>query len=53
MAWLGEILVYVLTNVIGRALGLIARGIVEGAGSSWQHLRARQIELANMARKNS
>ncbi|ANV86551.1 DUF3685 domain-containing protein [Picosynechococcus sp. PCC 7117] len=53
VAWLGEILVYVLTNVIGRALGLIARGIVEGAGSSWQHLRARQIELANMARKNS
>jgi DNA-binding NarL/FixJ family response regulator len=52
VSWLGEILVYLLTNVVGRALGLIARGIVDGAGSSWQALRSRQVELANGGQKN-
>ncbi|BAW95892.1 two-component response regulator ycf55-like protein [[Synechococcus] sp. NIES-970] len=52
ISWLGKILVYLLTNVVGRALGLIARGIVDGAGSSWQSLRSRQVELANGGRKN-
>ncbi|MBV5257577.1 DUF3685 domain-containing protein [Synechococcus moorigangaii CMS01] len=53
VAWLGEIVIYLLTNVVGRALGLVARGIVEGAGSSWQNLRPRPTELVNIARKNS
>ncbi|MGB2926998.1 MAG: DUF3685 domain-containing protein [Limnothrix sp.] len=42
VAWLGEIVVYVLTNVIGRALGLIARGISDGVGSSWNTVKKRQ-----------
>lgn len=42
VAWLGEIVVYVLTNVIGRALGLIARGISDGVGSSWNTAKKRQ-----------
>ncbi|AFY37299.1 response regulator receiver protein [[Leptolyngbya] sp. PCC 7376] len=43
VAWLGEIVVYVLTNVIGRALGLIARGISDGVGSSWQKSKRRSL----------
>ena len=37
-AWLGRGLVYVLTPVVGRALGLIGRGIMQGLGvarSEW------------------
>jgi hypothetical protein len=41
VAWLGKIVVYLLTNVVGRALGLIARGISDGVGTSWQSLRGR------------
>lgn len=42
VAWLGEIVVYILTNIIGRALGLIARGISDGVGSSWNTVKKRQ-----------
>ncbi|NJN72082.1 MAG: DUF3685 domain-containing protein [Limnothrix sp. RL_2_0] len=42
VAWLGEIVVYLLTNVIGRALGLIARGISDGVGSSWNTVKKSQ-----------
>lgn len=35
----GSAAVYVLTNVIGRAIGLIGRGIVQGIGNSLQDTR--------------
>lgn len=34
-AWIGSGVVYVLTQVIGRAIGLVGRGILQGIGSSW------------------
>ncbi|MGK7930536.1 MAG: DUF3685 domain-containing protein [Microcystaceae cyanobacterium] len=37
--WLGEGLVYVLTQVIGRAIGLVGRGIIQGVGTTWQETR--------------
>ena len=43
VAWLGEIVVYVLTNIIGRALGLVARGISEGVGTSWKRANRRSL----------
>lgn len=36
VSFLGSGLVYVLTEIIGRGLGLIARGILQGIGSAWQ-----------------
>ena len=33
---LGNGFVYVLTNVIGRGIGLIGRGVVQGIGNAWQ-----------------
>ena len=36
IAFVGSGLVYFLTQVIGKGLGLIGRGIVQGIGSSWQ-----------------
>jgi hypothetical protein len=37
--WLGEGFVYVLTQVIGRAIGLVGRGIIQGVGTTWQEAR--------------
>lgn len=34
--YLGQIVVYLLTQVIGRAIGLIGKGIMDGIGNSWQ-----------------
>jgi DNA-binding NarL/FixJ family response regulator len=39
---LGSGVVYVLTNVIGRGIGLIGRGILQGMGSAWQEGRVQQ-----------
>jgi len=39
VAFLGKGAVYLLTQVIGRGIGLIGRGIVQGVGSSWQDIR--------------
>ncbi len=36
IALLGNGFVYVLTNVIGRGIGLIGRGVVQGIGNAWQ-----------------
>jgi hypothetical protein len=35
-AWVGTGIVYLLTQVVGRAIGLIGRGILQGIGNSWQ-----------------
>jgi hypothetical protein len=32
----GNGLVYVLTEVIGRGIGLVGRGIIKGIGNVWQ-----------------
>lgn len=37
--WAGTAVVYVLTQVVGRGIGLIGRGVVQGVGSSMQDLR--------------
>lgn len=34
VAWVGKGIVYLLTQVIGRGLGLIGRGILQGIGQS-------------------
>lgn len=39
VAFVGQGVIYVLTQVIGRGLGLIGRGIVQGLGSSLQETR--------------
>jgi len=38
----GSTVVFVLTEIIGRGIGLIGRGIVKGVGSTWQDIRFRQ-----------
>ncbi len=42
IAFLGKGVVYVLTQVIGRGIGLIGRGIIQGIGNSWQDIRYRK-----------
>ncbi|MGQ4646545.1 DUF3685 domain-containing protein [Lyngbya aestuarii] len=39
VAWAGRGVVYFLTQVIGRAIGLVVRGIIQGIGSSLQEVR--------------
>lgn len=39
VAWAGRGLVYVLTQVLGRSIGLVVRGIIQGIGSSLQDTR--------------
>lgn len=39
IALVGQGLVYVLTQVIGRGIGLIGRGIIQGVGSTFQEVR--------------
>ncbi len=39
IAWLGRGLIYLLTQVIGRGIGLIGRGILQGIGHSWQDIQ--------------
>jgi DNA-binding NarL/FixJ family response regulator len=44
----GSSVVFVLTEVIGRGIGLIGRGIVKGVGSTWQEIRFRQSRRDEM-----
>jgi DNA-binding NarL/FixJ family response regulator len=39
LSLIGTGVVYVLTEVVGRGIGLIGRGIVKGIGSAWQERR--------------
>ncbi len=41
IAFLGSGFVYVLTNVIGRGIGLIGRGVLQGIGTAWQESRPK------------
>ena len=36
---IGNVLVYLLTQIIGRGIGLIGRGIIQGLGSTFQDIR--------------
>ncbi|MCS6815438.1 MAG: DUF3685 domain-containing protein, partial [Cyanobacteria bacterium] len=42
IAFLGSGLVYVLTDILGRGIGLIGRGIIKGIGNAVQDLRQRE-----------
>lgn len=35
----GQVLIYVLTHIIGRGIGLVARGVLQGIGNSWSDSR--------------
>jgi DNA-binding NarL/FixJ family response regulator len=39
IAWLGQGVVYVLTQVVGKGLGLVGRGIIQGLGNSLDQRR--------------
>ncbi|GAC1457752.1 MAG: DUF3685 domain-containing protein [Chamaesiphon sp.] len=39
VSFLGNIIIYILTKIVGRAIGLIARGIIQGIGNSLQETR--------------
>jgi DNA-binding NarL/FixJ family response regulator len=41
VSFLGSGVVYVLTNVVGRGIGLIGRGVLQGIGSAWDENRFR------------
>lgn len=42
VALVGSSLVYMLTEVVGRGIGLVGRGVLKGIGSAWQETRIRQ-----------
>ena len=39
IAAMGSGVIYVLTDVIGRAIGLVGRGIIKGIGSAWKDFK--------------
>ncbi|MGF1515770.1 MAG: DUF3685 domain-containing protein, partial [Elainellaceae cyanobacterium] len=39
VSWAGKLLVYILTEVLGRGIGLVGRGVLRGVGSAWQDVR--------------
>jgi DNA-binding NarL/FixJ family response regulator len=53
VSFVGSGLVYILTQVIGRGIGLIARGIIQGIGSSWQDLRTDKKKKQNETNNRS
>jgi hypothetical protein len=42
VSFVGSGIVYVLTDVIGRGIGLIGRGILRGVGGGWRNPRYRR-----------
>jgi DNA-binding NarL/FixJ family response regulator len=39
VTWVGRGVVFVLTQVVGRGIGLVGRGIIQGVGAAWQDAR--------------
>lgn len=39
ISWIGGGVIYLLTDVIGRGIGLIGRGVLKGIGSAWNETR--------------
>jgi DNA-binding NarL/FixJ family response regulator len=50
ITFLGRSVVYLLTEVIGRGIGLIGRGIAKGIGNSWQENK-RVNEVMKVSRR--
>ena len=44
IAFVGSGVIYVLTDVIGRGIGLVGRGILKGVGDAWQDSRFSRNE---------
>ena len=42
VSWVGNGVIYVLTEVVGRGLGLVGRGILKGLGNAWQDPRFKR-----------
>jgi len=42
VSWVGNGVIYVLTEVVGRGLGLVGRGILKGLGNAWQDPKFRR-----------
>ncbi|HEY9643418.1 MAG TPA: DUF3685 domain-containing protein [Coleofasciculaceae cyanobacterium] len=42
VSFVGNGVIYVLTEVVGRGLGLVGRGILKGLGNAWQDSRMRR-----------
>jgi DNA-binding NarL/FixJ family response regulator len=40
--FLGRGIVYLLTNLIGKGIGLVGKGILQGIGNAWQEPRSRK-----------
>ncbi|AIE73362.1 MULTISPECIES: DUF3685 domain-containing protein [unclassified Synechocystis] len=40
--FLGNGVVFLLTQVVGRAIGLVGKGIIQGIGNTWQESRSQQ-----------
>jgi hypothetical protein len=36
ISFMGNGVIYVLTEVIGRGIGLVGRGVIKGIGNVWQ-----------------
>ena len=34
--FIGTLMVYLLTEIIGRGIGLVGRGVIKGIGNIWQ-----------------
>lgn len=51
ISWLGSAAVYVLTRVLGRAIGLVGRGIIQGIGNALQDIRQGKQNHDNDDRK--
>ncbi|MGF1535441.1 MAG: DUF3685 domain-containing protein [Elainellaceae cyanobacterium] len=50
VSWAGKLVVYVLTEVLGRAIGLVGRGVLRGIGSAWQDVRvSREISKGTVS----
>jgi hypothetical protein len=40
--FIGSGIVYLLTEIIGRGIGLIGRGVIKGIGNIWQQSSRRE-----------
>lgn len=48
LSFVGSGVIFVLTEVIGRGIGLVGRGIFKGVGSAWRDSRLRQRQHDEM-----
>ena len=49
VSFVGSGVVYFLTEVVGRSLGLVGRGILQGMGSAWRNPKGRQHQRSEYA----